>query len=74
LVSKVGQDVQTANNNVTQSNALTQQLTTLQQSNSGVSLDEQLTKLMQYQQSYQASAKIITTATAMMDTVLGLIT
>ena len=73
LVSKVGLDVQSSKNTVAQDNAFTQQLTTLQQSNSGVSLDEELTNMVKYQRSYQASAKIITTATDMMDTVLGLI-
>ena len=73
LVSTVGLDVQSSKNTVTQDTAFTQQLTTLQQSNSGVSLDEELTNLVKYQRSYQASAKLITTATDMMDTVLGLI-
>jgi flagellar hook-associated protein 1 FlgK len=73
LVSTVGLDVQSAKNTVAQDNAFTQQLTTLQQSNSGVSLDEELTNLIKYQRSYQASAKLITTATDMMDTVIGLI-
>ena len=73
LVSSVGLDVQSSKNTVAQDNAFTQQLTTLQQSNSGVSLDEELTNLVKYQRSYQASAKLITTATDMMDTVIGLI-
>jgi len=37
-------------------------------------LDEELTNLVKYQRSYQASAKLITTATEMMDTVIALIT
>ena len=73
LVSTIGQDVQSSKNTVTQDTAYTQQLSNLQQSNSGVSLDEELTNLMMYQRSYQASAKLITTATDMMDTVLGII-
>lgn len=73
LVSTVGLDVQSSTNTVKQDTAYTQQLTTLQQSNSGVSLDEELTNLVSYQRSYQASAKLISTATDMMDTVLGLI-
>jgi flagellar hook-associated protein 1 len=73
LVSTVGLDVQSSKNTVTQDAAFTQQITNLQQSNSGVSLDEELTNLMKYQRSYQASAKLITTATEMMDTVMGLI-
>ena len=73
LVSKVGLDVQSAKNTVSQDNAFTQQLSTLRESNSGVSLDEELTNLVKYQRSYQASAKLINTATEMMDTVIGLI-
>lgn len=73
LVSLVGLDVQSSKNTVAQDEAFTKQLTTLRESNSGVSLDEELTNLVKYQRSYQASAKLITTATEMMDTVIGLI-
>jgi len=73
LVSKVGLDVQSSENTVSRDEAFSSQLSTLRDSNSGVSLDEELTNLVTYQRSYQASSKIITTATAMMDTVLGLI-
>jgi len=73
LVSKVGLDVQSAKNTETQDIAFTKQLTTLRESNSGVSLDEELTNLVKYQRSYQASAKLITTATEMMDTVIAMI-
>ncbi|MGD0586039.1 MAG: flagellar hook-associated protein FlgK [Oryzomonas sp.] len=73
LVTQVGQDVQTSGNNVTRDQTYSNQLSTLQQSNSGVSLDEELVNLTKYQQSYQASAKVISTATSMIDTVLALI-
>ena len=73
LVSQVGLDTMSAKNTEAQDIAFTKQLTTLRDSNSGVSLDEELTNLIKYQRSYEASAKLITTATAMMDTVLGLI-
>lgn len=73
LVSQVGLDVQSSKNTVTQDEAFTKQLTALRESNSGVSLDEELTNLVKYQRSYQASAKLITTATDMMDIVIGLI-
>jgi flagellar hook-associated protein 1 FlgK len=73
LVSKVGLDVQASKTTVTQDEAFTKQLSTLRESNSGVSLDEELTNLIKYQRSYQASAKLITTATEMMDIVIGLI-
>jgi flagellar hook-associated protein 1 FlgK len=73
LVSTVGLDVQSAKNTEAQDTAFTKQLTTLRESNSGVSLDEELTNLIKYQRSYQASAKLITTATDMMDTVIAMI-
>lgn len=73
LVSQVGLDVRSSKNTEAQDIAFTKQLTTLRDSNSGVSLDEELTNLVKYQRSYQASAKLITTATEMMDTVIGLI-
>lgn len=73
LVSTVGLDVQSAKNTEAQDIAFTKQLTTLRESNSGVSLDEELTNLVKYQRSYQASSKLITTATDMMDTVIAMI-
>ena len=73
LVSKVGLDVKASITTVAQDEAFTRQLTTLRESNSGVSLDEELTNLIKYQRSYQASAKLITTATDMMDIVIGMI-
>jgi flagellar hook-associated protein 1 len=73
LVSKIGLDTQQAKTVVSQDEAFTKQLSTLRDSNSGVSLDEELTNLVMYQRSYQASAKLITTATDMMDIVIGMI-
>ena len=73
LVAQVGLDVQSAKTVVAQDAAFMKQLTTLRDSNSGVSLDEELANLIQYQRSYQASAKLITTATDMMDIVLAMV-
>ncbi len=73
LASGVGLDVASSKTTVSQDEAFSKQLNTLRESNSGVSLDEELTNLIMYQRSYQACAQLITTATAMMDTVLGMI-
>jgi flagellar hook-associated protein 1 FlgK len=73
FVSKVGIDVQGATNAASQSTAYLRQLNTLWESNSGVSLDEELTNLIKYQKAFQGSAKLINTATEMMDTVLGMV-
>jgi flagellar hook-associated protein 1 FlgK len=73
LVSTIGLDVKTAKNTVAQDEAFTKQLNSLRESNSGVSLDEELTNLVKYQRSYQASAKLINVATEMMDTVINMV-
>jgi len=73
LVSQIGLDVKSIKTVVSQDEAFSKQLTALRESNSGVSLDEELTNLVKYQRSYQASAKLITTATEMMDTVIAMI-
>lgn len=73
LVAQVGLDVQNAATVVTQDAAFMKQLTTLRDSNSGVSLDEELTDLMKYQRSYQACAKLITTAGDMLDIAVNLV-
>ena len=73
LVAQIGLDVQQAKTVQSQDEAFTKQLNTLRDSKSGVSLDEELTNMVMYQRSYQASAKLITTATEMMDTVIGMI-
>jgi flagellar hook-associated protein 1 FlgK len=73
LVTKVGQDVQTSESAVTKDTAYSNQLSTLQQSNSGVSLDQELINLTTYQQSYGASAKVIVAVNNMMTTLLDMI-
>jgi flagellar hook-associated protein 1 FlgK len=73
LVSSVGVDVQSATNMSAQNTAFVKQLSTLRESNSGVSLDEELINLMKYQKAFQGASKVISTATEMMDTILGMI-
>ena len=51
---------------------LTDQLRAVQQSESGVSLDEEAANLIRYQQFYQANARVIDTAGTIMDTILNL--
>lgn len=73
LVSSVGLDVQAAKNKSDQNDSFLQQLTNVQQSISGVSLDEELTSLITYQKAFEGASKVVNTATEMLDTVLGLI-
>lgn len=73
LSSQVGLSVKSIKTTVAQDEAFSNQLDALRESNSGVSLDEELTNLVKYQRSYQASAKLITTATEMLDTVIAML-
>jgi len=73
FVSSVGIDTQNATNSTEQNDSFLRQLNALRESNSGVSLDEEMANLIKYQQAFQASAKVINTASDMLDTVLGLI-
>ena len=73
LVSSVGVGVQDAQRATDLSNSVLTQMNNLRESQSGVSLDEEMTNLIKYQKAFEGSAKVINTATEMMDTVLGLI-
>ncbi|MCW3478063.1 flagellar hook-associated protein FlgK [Neisseriaceae bacterium JH1-16] len=72
LVSTVGSmtnQVQSAS--TAQTNTL-KQVTTAQQSVSGVNLDEEATNLLRYQQAYQASSKLITIAQQMFASLIAI--
>ncbi|MEY4616118.1 MAG: hypothetical protein RJB66_1078 [Pseudomonadota bacterium] len=59
------------NESESQKNILTQ-LSNLRESISGVSLDEEATKMIEFQRSFDASARIVRTADEMFNTILGL--
>ena len=70
LLSQVGLHVQSAQYRVAASEVIADNLA-LQNSNvSGVNLDEEAVRLMQFQQAYQASAKILQVAQRVFDTML----
>lgn len=73
MVSTIGLDVLSSKNTVAQDEAFLKQLVALRESSSGVSLDEELANLIKYQRSYQASAKLISTATDMLDIALNMV-
>lgn len=72
IVGTVGVIAQRANTaEETQKNVL-QQMGKIRDSVSGVNLDEEVTKMIEFQRAYDASARVIKTADEMFDTVLGL--
>jgi len=73
LVSAVGTDTQGAQNATTLGAAHLQQLGSLRDSNSAVSLNEELTNMTKYQLAFQGASKVINIATTMVDAILGMI-
>lgn len=72
LVSDVGSRTNIVQVNLEAQQGLSQQLTQVQQSESGVNLDEAAVNLVRYQQFYRANAKVIQTASTILDTILRL--
>ncbi|GAB3469234.1 flagellar hook-associated protein FlgK [Azotobacter salinestris] len=72
MVGDVGNRANVVQVNLAAQKALTGQLRALQQSESGVNLDEEAANLIRFQQYYQASAKVIEVGATVLDTLLGL--
>jgi len=72
LVSSVGNKTRQVQIAGTAQTSLTTQIRSLQQSVSGVNQDEETANLLMFQQMYQANAKVIQTASAMFDAILGI--
>ncbi len=73
LVNNVGTDSQKANNNVQTLQVQQNQMQAFQSSISGVSINEELTNMIQYQHSFEAAAKVMTTADSMYKTIIGMV-
>lgn len=72
IVSDVGNRANITQVNLDARQGLTDQLRAVQQSESGVNLDEEAANLIRYQQYYMANARVIDTAGTVMDTILNL--
>ncbi len=72
MVAGLGQTVSTAASNQTIQDQVTQQLQTQRDSVSGVSIDEEMTNLINFQQAYSASARFITTISSMYSTLTSM--
>lgn len=70
MLSTFGVRVQSAKAMATQSAAMAEESRTLASNTSGVNLDEEAARLIQYQQSYQAAAKMLQVAQQVFDTLL----
>ncbi|MDX9714400.1 MAG: flagellar hook-associated protein FlgK [Dissulfurispiraceae bacterium] len=72
IVSTVGASSSAAAGNLKFQTALVKELETRRQELSGVSLDEEAAKLLIYQRSYEAAAKMITVADELFQTILAM--
>ncbi len=73
LVSGLGSDKQTADSSSKSYSLVVSQLQTQKSSISGVSVDEEMTNIITYQRSYDASAKLITVADQMLQTLIEMV-
>ncbi len=74
IVGDVGLRAQSAQQNSETRDAMTSQVQTMRDSTSGVSLDEQMVALSNYQSAYSAASKLITTADTLLSTLISDIT
>jgi flagellar hook-associated protein 1 FlgK len=74
LVDDIGSAGSQVSTDLTATTASLQQLTTQQSSESGVSIDEETTNLIRYQQAYTAAAKVISTLTDLYTVLMNMTT
>lgn len=71
-VAQLGVDVQQANRMKAGENVLLLNVTNQRESNSGVSLDEEMTNLVKFQKSYSAAARMVTMMDDMLSTIMNM--
>ena len=71
LISKIGTESREAKTELNTQTDLMTNLENLRQSIMGVSLDEEMANMVQFQHSYNASAKVISTISEMLDTIIN---
>ncbi len=74
LIDQVGNDVSNATSKQEAVGLVLQQLTNQQSSISGVSLDEEATNLISYQQAYEAAARVISTVDELNEATIDMFT
>jgi flagellar hook-associated protein 1 FlgK len=72
LVGNIGSQVQTTDANLNFQNALLTQVQARRESVSGVDTDEEMTKLILFQRSFEAASRLVRTADDMYQTLIGM--
>ncbi|MFW6028860.1 MAG: flagellar hook-associated protein FlgK [Halanaerobiales bacterium] len=73
IISSLGVDGQRANQMVDNQEKLVNQLENQRESTSGVSLDEEMSNMIKYQQAYNAAAKLIRNSDEMLDSLMSIL-
>lgn len=73
LVSQIGSEVSTLNSNAEVSQALTDSVASQRDAEMGVNVDEELINLIKYQRAYEASARVLSVANSVYDTLLSIV-
>ncbi len=71
IITTLGAQAQVAHNDSQTQASVMQSLTAQRQSIGGVNQDEQMTMLIQFQHSYEAAARIVTTVDSMLNTIIN---
>jgi flagellar hook-associated protein 1 len=71
-IGTFGSSLQSVNEQLTNSTAVSQMLTSQRNTETGVDTDTEMTNLLQFQKAYEASAELITTVNEMLETVLNM--
>lgn len=71
MIGQLGAQGQTAERQVQNQEALLNQIENMRQSVSGVSLDEEMSNMIKFQQSYSAAARCVNTIDQLLDTVIN---
>ncbi|MBN1275877.1 MAG: flagellar hook-associated protein FlgK [Deltaproteobacteria bacterium] len=73
IVNDVGANLQKANSNAAHQSEMIVYMNNLRESVSGVSLDEEMISLIQYQHAYQSAAKLVAVADELLRTVINMV-
>jgi flagellar hook-associated protein 1 FlgK len=73
LVADIGGELNSARSRLSHQEGMIRQLEMRRESVSGVSLDEEMTDLVRFQHAYEASARLISIADEMLETVIDLV-
>ena len=71
IVINIGISKEHSDNKISNQNVLLGQLDMRRESNSGVSIDEEVTNIIKYQKAYEANARVISVLSEMLDVLIN---